>query len=287
MYALTPLLFILLTLNSKQLKDDWEYRFKVFALVGAFHFSIFQFLNYTFHILQSQGIIQIAANAFCVLAIVTLCLSQYIKKSNITVSVVVGFISMVLIVANFFFSAPVKNVIADRSGYYSSFELKLPYRASLPEKSVVHIFDVGGYSLRLPESWEEKKLNTGHPYFIKMNGVEKVAEIRPRCSPPGTIDIPTLVENLQILISATGGSSQFSCHVNEGVKQCYIEGKYDSKERWFWFQLDENKGREIEALFYQDDAESKRDAIFAMASVEYIAPVDDVYLLCSTPSEWF
>lgn len=284
MHALIPLLLIFILFNRNQLKADKLYRANVFALVGISYFFLYQHTLYWYRIFPTDNALQFIPGTLIVSATVFLALSPWNKNSHPIKTALLCSLCAAALVLGLGFDRPVKEKLAEIGGYFEDGTIISSVPAA--DSRTLDIAAIG-IQLDLSSDWQERKLDSGHTYFVLQKNGQLAAEIRPNCLGDFNVDTPTFVFNTLELFAGTNESAK--CTRDQGIKECLIISGYatakDVQEKWRWFKMqDKSWSMEIDVLAFTDDQAVKEEILTLLASARPAAsgPSEP----CRTPATW-
>lgn len=290
MNVIIPLLFALILINSKKLKNDTYYRNTVFAIVGITFFFFLKFIDYYFFIFPHSDIYYNIISASVILSTVLLCLSPLAIKSGMigaSISIIFFSISVVLALG---FEYDIKNIIAEKGGYFNNpphqkYEIDTTNNQKYTNGE-------GGFSIQLLEIWEQKKHEGDLDYFVFNKSGTKIAEIRPTCFHSSKHVITDIVNNLKKTAITENQTSTHKCYKKDDFFVCLIKNTDKSTktpfERWHWLAMNPHyrQNIEIDVLIHKPSAEIKREITRIFNSVK-IWPLPTPRPTCSGTIDWF
>ncbi len=296
--ALLALVIIIFAFNHEQLKTNLFYRFKVFAIVGIANFCISYYVVYLCKISGITGFVVWVIAAVIVITSCLICLTPAIKKDSFATLTLIAALALFSAAGIFVFDTSIKNLIARSSGYFTEGTFAFSQDSSLNSNDISFDHPSSYYSIRIPQSWEIKRLPTGEQYFIYSQGKDKSLEFRPKCISGLSIDYPTLVINTEKTHNSSAQNTHSECHETSKGIECIVKSRYENKqtnERWHWFfmpnSLNKN-GVEFDILFFENNEELYKQARSVLSTVDVKSARSETNDResephCSTPSAWF
>lgn len=289
MGALIPLLFALILVNHRKLKENTHYRFSVFSIVGITFFTALKYINYLFSVLSYSETIQLFVNGAIVSSAVLLCLSPIIVNSGtIRSSLSVIFFSLSVFLT-FGFDREIKNFLIGETDYFGEkpFSIKNKFIGETKE----YISEEGGYSFLISKNWELKKQGGNLDYLImEISDIENV-EIRPKCFHKTGNVITEVVDNFKKSDVIEGNLTERKCYRNKKNYMCLIKrigDKVGAEERWHWVSMNpENQQNiELDILIKIKNLKIYNELYSIIDSVK-IGSLPNPTPICGNTLEWF
>lgn len=290
MHVIIPLLFALILINSKKLKGDTYYRNSVFAIVGITFFFFLKFVDYYFFIFPHSDLYHNIVSVSVILATVLLCLSPLATKSGpIGACISITFFS-VSVVLSFGLEYEIKNIIAEKGGYFDSPPPQKPEAGTIIKQKYTN--KEAGFSIQLLKIWEQKQHEGGLDYFVFNKSGTKIAELRPTCFHSSEYVITDILNNLKKNAIAENQTNTHQCYKKNDFFICLIKNTTKSTnspfERWHWLAMNPHYKHniEIDVLIHKPSTEIKKEITRIFNSVE-IEPLPDSTPTCSSTIDWF
>ena len=285
-----PLLFSVILINYRKLKNSKNYRFVVFSIVGITFFFILTFINYYFSISSHSELIHNLVNGIIIIGTVLLCLSPIVVKTGLvgsSISITLFALSILLTLG---FDREIKNFIAGESDY---FDVKILDEGSKPiGETQKYVSQEGGYHLQLPTTWALKKHDSNLDYFILKNNNTLVAELRPKCFHNTGNIITDVVKNFKKNDLAENKITNNECYKAQGAYICLVKSTYTKPnipiERWHWLAMNPKSQQNIELdiLIHQKTPQIDRELYSIINTVE-IGQLPSPPPMCGNTLEWF
>lgn len=290
MNAIIPLLFTLILINHKKLKNDKYYRNSVFAIVGITFFCLLKFTDYYFSIFPHSNFARNIIDGSVITITVLLCLSPLIVKSGpmgAGISITLFSLSALLALG---LDYQVKNFIAEKGGYFNQTPPQTPKKS--PYRTKKYISDEGGFRIQLQDKWEKKRHKSEQDYFVLNELDSKIAELRPICFHTSKNVITDIVNNFRKSALIEKTSISHYCYKKNEFFVCLIKNIWENNnsplERWHWIAMNPHyqQNIELDVLIYKQDAEIKEEINRIINSVE-IGSLPDPTPICSGTIDWF
>lgn len=292
MNPLIPLLFTLIALNGRQVKGDTLYRLKVLFLIGIACFLFLFHINYWHEMFSPAAWITNTLAILIVLMTVAVGLSSWIRGAGIRTTSGLGIVFFLVLMGSYAFDRDIKEIIAHGAGFYKGETLTEVLTTG--SKNGVNVTLPVGLEMRIPGTWEQRKLPPGHTYFTRVEDGRQVLEVRPNCLGKSRLDTPTIIRNTFATFEADrkGLEKQAVCRASAfGEKQCLIQVRYGIAEelpyeRWYWLSIPHGRGSSsvVDVLLFNDSVDVRSEVLSAIASIQKVG--EPTGLLCRTPAAW-
>lgn len=273
-------------------KDKQSYHKTILAIFGIAYFCIWRFLDFYFDIFTP---VEIDKNtAFVSLMVITLIIGflPWITRTTEIQSYAFVALFVLSIFLTFMFENNIKNVIAERGGYYNDSEYAFTDNTEKKKLNKFY-YEAGGFSVEIPDSWEKQKNELGMIYFTKQKNNTKMAEFRPSCFHNSEFTMPEIINNIIETSLLQGFKTEKHCSIkNNSLLTCFIRNsdnkESESHERWrlLTMNIEQGQNMELDFVFEKNSVINKQVASSIISSFKSTALTEPLPF-CARSANWF
>jgi len=273
-------------------RDKQSYHIAIMAIFGIAYFCIWRFARFYLDVFGYDTTAKNTAFGILMLATVVIALLPWIRHTSRKPAIALAVLFGLCVVPTFALEKNIKNVLAQWGGYFDNAVVVFQPDEDIADGKSFHS-EAGGFDMRIPGNWRAQTHPSGMQYFQWVLDGKTLAELRPRCFHNTELSIPEIVINILNWDRSQEWQAKKQCFhgTNNGVT-CFIRsnsrGNKQEKEKWRWLVMDkyQRQNIELDAVFYTDRAQARRDAE-AMINSLVVTPLADPLPLCASSVEWF
>lgn len=162
------LLPLLILAHKKELiKNDNNFKYKVFSLVGISLFVFAYYTQYACKVFEISSQLCLFVNLLITSATALLCISPLVTSNRLSTTIIITTLSTASICLLLLGDIAVKNLIAEKGGYYK--EQSISYRTFEHSKNKENLikYSTDFYDIHILKGWKQERLKTGQVFFTK------------------------------------------------------------------------------------------------------------------------
>ncbi|MCW8935155.1 MAG: hypothetical protein OQK98_10560 [Gammaproteobacteria bacterium] len=252
-----------------------------YFVIWPYVFYYAQLLNWSKTYIQVSFVVMVAVSLLLARALVEIKLYEVIQIVTIGLFLILWTLSSI-------FDIPIKDKIADYSGFFSGSLVSSYDKTELLTKKINS--PTNAYSVLIPEHWKEQKhTGTDLPFYTAENTTSSIIEFRPGCNNKQKYSTSKIIEGMSSIHQENQTSSYQCYNWNEHDYACRVKISDDSgitRVRWIGANKETNYLLELDFVMQNGNQRDLKltESIFKTARYNEVA---DKTANCVTPIEWF
>jgi len=284
------LLILAIVIFGKTTKQVEKVEVKLIAgsILGISYFVIWPYVFYCAQLLNwSETHIQISFAAMVAVSLLFARALIEIKFYEVVQVVSIG-LFLIFWALSSIFDTPVRDKIADYTGYFSASLVSNYGKTELLTKKISS--PTNAYSVFVPEHWKEHKhTGTDLPFYRPDNTTGSFTEFRPRCNNQQNYSISKIVEGMSGIHLENQNSSHQCYRWNKQHYACRVVISDDTgitRVRWIGANKETNHLLELDFVMQNGSQQDLALTESIFKTVKYNETADKS-ANCVTPMEWF